>query len=189
MGGPLARLAAAPSSRIETGTFTHLSCPRTTRALIMATTFPSRTTTPIIVSGRCNRPPETQNCHCLSKGSKRQTYPRRRCGRRLAAGSRPCQHGIDHLGQLHLSIQHFQKGRDAQHLARWIRVLVGTFTDEHAESRLEHTLDGLESLQNGLVSVNCVSINSAPSSRCTLPTHVFEVNRKSSVIIAGKWEI
>jgi hypothetical protein len=104
-------------------------------------------------------------------------------------GQDPVDMAIDYLGQLCLSIQHFKKDRDAQRLAKCIRVLVGTFTDECAESRLEHTLDGLESLQNGLVSVNRVSINSAPSSRRTLPTHVFEVNRKSSVIIAGKWEI
>jgi hypothetical protein len=104
-------------------------------------------------------------------------------------GQDPIDMAIDHLGQLCLSIQHFKKDRDAQRLAKWIRVLVGTFADEHIKSRLEHTLDGLENLQNGLVSVNRVSINSAPNSRRTLPTHVFEVNRKSSVIIAGKWEI
>ena len=104
-------------------------------------------------------------------------------------GQDPVDQAIDHLGQLFLTIQHFQKDRDAQRLAKWIRVLVGTFTDDHAESQLEHTIEGLESLQNGLVSVNRVSINSAPSSRRTLPTHIYEVKRKSSVVIVGRWEI
>ena len=104
-------------------------------------------------------------------------------------GQDPVDMAIDHLGQLYLSIQHLQKDRDAQKLAKWIRLLVGAFTDEHAESQLEHTLDGLESLQNGLVSVNRVSINSAPSSRRSLLTHVYEVKRKSSVIVVGSWEI
>jgi len=104
-------------------------------------------------------------------------------------GQDPLDMAVDHLGQLCLSIQHFQKDGDAQRLAKWLRVLVGTFANEHAESRLEHTLDALESLQNGLVSVNRVSINSAPNSRRTLPTHMYEVRRKSSVIAVGKWEI
>jgi hypothetical protein len=104
-------------------------------------------------------------------------------------GQDPIDMVIDHLSQLYLSIRHLQKDRDAQRLAKWIRVLVGTFTDEHAESQLEHTLEGLESLQNGLVSVNRVSVNSAPTSRRKLPMHVFEVKRKSSVVIVGRWEI
>ena len=104
-------------------------------------------------------------------------------------GKDPVDMAVDHLGQLYLSIKHLQKDRDAQKLAKWIRVLVGTFTDDHAESRLEHTIEGLESLQNGLVSVNRVSINSAPSSRRTLPTHIYEVKRKSSVVVVGRWEI
>ena len=104
-------------------------------------------------------------------------------------GQDPVDMAIDHLGQLYLSIQRLQKDQDAQRLAKWIRVLVGTFSDERAESQLEHTLDGLESLQNGLISVNRVSINSAPNSRRTLPTHLFEVKRKSSVIVVGRWKI
>jgi hypothetical protein len=104
-------------------------------------------------------------------------------------GQDPVDMAVHHLGQLYLSIQHFQKDRGAQRLVKWLRLLVGTFTDEHAESRLEHTLDTLESLQNGLVSVNRVSVNSAPHSRRTLPTHMYEVRRKSSVIVVGKWEI
>ena len=104
-------------------------------------------------------------------------------------GQDPVDMAIDHLGQLCLSIQHFQKDGDAQRLAKWLRVLVGTFTDEHAESQLEHTLDALESLQNGLVSVNRVSINSTPTSRRTFPTHIYEVKRKSSVVVAGRWEV
>lgn len=107
--------------------------------------------------------------------------------------SRQCQNpvdmAIDCLGQLHLSVQHFQKDRDAQRLVKWIRVLVGTFTDKHTEPWVEHTLDGIESLQNGLISVNRVSINSAPNSRRTVPTHMIEVKRKSSVILIGRWRI
>jgi hypothetical protein len=104
-------------------------------------------------------------------------------------GQDPVDMAVHHLGQLCLSIQHFQKDRDAQRLVKWLRLLVGSFTDEHTKSRLEHTLDTLESLQNGLVSVNRVSVNSAPNSRRTLPTHMYEVRRKSSVIVVGKWEI
>jgi hypothetical protein len=104
-------------------------------------------------------------------------------------GQDPVDMAIDHLGQLYLSIQHLQKDRDAQRLAKWIRVIVGTFTDEHAESQLQHTPEGLESLQNGLVSVNRVSVNSAPNSRRTLPTHLLEVKRRSSVVIVGRWKI
>ena len=62
-------------------------------------------------------------------------------------GQDPVDMAIDHLGHLYISIQHFQKDQDAQILAKWIRVLAGSFADEQAESRLEHTLDGLESLQ------------------------------------------
>ena len=96
---------------------------------------------------------------------------------------------IDCFGQLHLSVQHSQKDRDAQRLVKWIRVLVGTFTDKHTEPWVEHTLDGLESLQDGLISVNRVSINSAPNSRRKVPTHMVEVKRKSSVIFVGRWRV
>ena len=44
-------------------------------------------------------------------------------------------------------------------------------------------------LQDGLISVNRVSINSAPNSRRTVPTLMIEVKRKSSVIFIGRWQI
>jgi hypothetical protein len=71
----------------------------------------------------------------------------------------------------------------------WIRVLIDIFADEQAGSQLEHTLDGLHDLQDGLLMANCVKVNSASVSRRTLPTHVLEVKRSSSVITVGKWKL
>lgn len=107
----------------------------------------------------------------------------------LREGQDPINMAIEHLGELYMNMRHLEKDRDAQRLVKWIRVLIGAFANGHAESRLEHTLDGLESLQHGLMSVKRVSINSMSTSRRTTPTRIIEVNRKSSVVTVGTWEI
>jgi hypothetical protein len=104
-------------------------------------------------------------------------------------GQDPVEMAVDHLGELYISARRFEQDKNAQRLARWIRVLVSTFTDENAATQLEHTLDVLESLQTGLLSVNRVSINSASSSRRTLPSNVLKATRKSSVVTVVTWEI
>lgn len=107
----------------------------------------------------------------------------------LREGQDPIEMAIAHLGELCLSMRHFRNDRDAQKLANWISVLVGTFEYEHAGSRLEHTVEALDSLQQELRLVNCVSINSASTSRRTIPSHVLEIKCKKSVVVLGKWEI
>lgn len=109
---------------------------------------------------------------------------------------RPCREGqnpvgmaINHLRQLYHNVRYLERDEDAQRLVRWLRVLIGLSADEDANSRLEHSLDGLEGLQHGLLLANRVKVNSASVSRRTMPTHVLEVKRKSSVVTIGSWEL
>jgi hypothetical protein len=96
---------------------------------------------------------------------------------------------IDHLGELYLSMRHLEKDRDAQKLVQWIRVLLDTFTKETDGSRLGHTYEELEGLQNGLLQVNRVSVNSVSNSRRTMPAHLIGFKRQRSVIDLGTWKI
>jgi hypothetical protein len=101
-------------------------------------------------------------------------------------GQNPVEMAINHLSELYQNARYFERDADAQRLLMWIRVLIDIFADEQAGSQLEHTLDGLHDLQDGLLMANCVKVNSASISRRTLPTHVLEVKRSSSVITVRK---
>lgn len=107
----------------------------------------------------------------------------------LRKGQDPVNMAIDHLGELYLSMRHLEKDRDAQKLVQWIRVLLDTFTKETDGSRLGHTYEELESLQNGLLQVNRVSVNSVSNSRRTMPAHLIGFKRQRSVIDLGTWKI
>ncbi|GAB7325078.1 hypothetical protein MBLNU13_g09169t1 [Cladosporium sp. NU13] len=50
----------------------------------------------------------------------------------LREGQDSIEMAIAHLGELYLSMRHFQNDPNAQKLANWISVLIGTFEDEHA---------------------------------------------------------
>jgi len=104
-------------------------------------------------------------------------------------GQNPVDMAINHLGELCVSMQNCKRDGDAQSIARWIRVLIDQFADEPAGSRIEHPLDVLKSLQDGLLLANRIRVNSKSVSRRTIPTNVTEVNRKSSVVTFGKSEL
>jgi hypothetical protein len=104
-------------------------------------------------------------------------------------GQNPVEMAINHLSELYQNARYLEKDGDARRLLTWIRVLIDLFTDEHADSQLEHTLDGLHSLKDGLLMSNCVKVNSVSASRRTLPTHILDVKRISSVITVGKWKL
>jgi hypothetical protein len=104
-------------------------------------------------------------------------------------GQNPVEMAINHLSELYQNARYLEKDEDARRLLVWIRVLIDIFADEHADSQLEHTLDGLRNLQDGLLMANCVKVNSVSTSRRTLPMHILEVKRRSSVITVGKWKL
>jgi hypothetical protein len=104
-------------------------------------------------------------------------------------GQNPVEMAINHLSDLYQNARYLEKDEDARRLLVWIRVLIDVFTDEHADKQLEHTLDGLHSLKDGLLMANCVKVNSVSTSRRTLPTHILDVKRRSSVITVGKWRL
>jgi hypothetical protein len=104
-------------------------------------------------------------------------------------GQNPVEMAINHLSELYQNARYLEKDEDARRLLVWIRVLIDVFAEENADSQLEHTLDGLHSLKDGLLMSNCVKVNSVSASRRTLPTHILEVKRRSSVITVGKWKL
>lgn len=94
---------------------------------------------------------------------------------------------INQLGEFSTSLRHQKQDAAAQRVLSWIRVIVDSIEARGTASRGAHTQEELAKLQNILLLVNRVGINSVGQRKIT--ERITKVTRKSSLIVFDRWQI